>query len=176
MPTPGPPGMAVRFPVFQGIIARVPSLFPNFSTLVSANENPWDSERRGGSKSRAHFSPGGAGVESTAPNFVQPLRKRVAEMKHGFEFPFTASSPAPQMPRPKTRLSAKSVAEPNPCCHLDGQRCDCEPPLGQRGITGKISHVWIESQPLSTFYLHSSAQRGPNEATQSGLTLRSLDW
>jgi len=61
------------------------SLFPNFSTLVSANENPWDSERRGGCKSRAHFSPEGAGVESTAPNFVQPLRKRVADMKHGFE-------------------------------------------------------------------------------------------
>ena len=30
------------------------------------------------------FSPGGAGVESTAPNFVQ-ARKRVADMKHGFE-------------------------------------------------------------------------------------------
>src|SRR5690349_15534697 len=85
MPTPGPPGMAVRFPVFRGITARVPSLFPNFSTLVSANENPWDSERRGGCKSRAHFSPEDAGVESTAPNFVQPLRKRVADMKHGFE-------------------------------------------------------------------------------------------
>src|SRR2546425_13170852 len=84
MPTPGPPGMAVRFPVSQGI-ARVPSLFPNLSTLVSANENPGDSEQRGRRKSRAHFSPGGAGVESTAPNFVQPLRKRVADMKHGFE-------------------------------------------------------------------------------------------
>src|SRR5258705_7979390 len=36
-------------------------------------------------KSRAHFSPGGAGVESTAPNLFQPLRKRVADLKHGFE-------------------------------------------------------------------------------------------
>src|SRR6266850_4413811 len=39
----------------------------------------------GGRKSRAYFSPGGAGVESTAPNFQRPLRKRVADMKHGFE-------------------------------------------------------------------------------------------
>src|SRR5438093_5811717 len=37
-----------------------------------------------GCKSRPRFSPRG-GVESTAPNFVQPLRKRVADMKHGFE-------------------------------------------------------------------------------------------
>jgi hypothetical protein len=38
-----------------------------------------------GHKSRPRFSPGGAGVESTTPNVVQPLRKRAAEMKHGFE-------------------------------------------------------------------------------------------
>src|SRR5437667_12420590 len=41
----------------------------------------------GGRKSRAYFSPGGAGVESTAPNFQRPLRKRVADMKHGFVHP-----------------------------------------------------------------------------------------
>src|SRR5436309_15882189 len=39
----------------------------------------------GGRKSRPYFSPGGAGIESTARNFVQPLRKRVADRKHGFE-------------------------------------------------------------------------------------------
>src|SRR6266849_6263146 len=99
MPTPGPPGMAVRFPVSQGIIARVPSLFPNLSTLVSANEDAWDSERRGGRKSRAHFSPGGAGVESTAPNFVQPLRKRVADMKHGFESRWGHNQKSPRVTR-----------------------------------------------------------------------------
>src|SRR5438876_10381711 len=32
--------MAVRFPVSEGTIARVPSLFPSLSTLVSANEKP----------------------------------------------------------------------------------------------------------------------------------------
>ena len=46
------------------------------------NENSWDSERQG-CKSRAHFSAGGAGVESTAPNFVRPLRKRVADANTG---------------------------------------------------------------------------------------------
>src|SRR5947209_15440403 len=38
-----------------------------------------------GRKPRANFSPACAGVESTAPNLFQPLRKRVADMKHGFE-------------------------------------------------------------------------------------------
>ena len=34
MPTRGPPGMSVRFPVSQEIPARAPSLFPNLSALV----------------------------------------------------------------------------------------------------------------------------------------------
>src|SRR5437899_6442833 len=33
-------------------------------------------------KSRENFSPGAHGVWSTAPNFVRPLRKRVADCKH----------------------------------------------------------------------------------------------
>ncbi len=72
-------------PVSSGNRRSGSQLIPNLSTLVSGNENSWDSGRREGRKSLPRFSPGDAGVESTAPNFVQPLRKRVADMKHGFE-------------------------------------------------------------------------------------------
>jgi len=72
-------------PSFPGNRRSGFQLIPNLSTLVSGNENSWASERREGRRSLPRFSPGDAGVESTAPNFVQPLRKRVADMKHGFE-------------------------------------------------------------------------------------------
>src|SRR5206468_10959796 len=60
------------------------------------------------SKSRAHFSPRGRGVESTAPNFVRPLRKRVADVKHGFKScrPKEIAGEAPQLPKPTTATRA----------------------------------------------------------------------
>src|SRR5712664_4807797 len=80
-----PAGMSVRFPVSQEILTRVPSLFPNLSAWSWLMRTHGIQKWRGGRKSRAHFSPERTGVESTAPNFFQALRKRVADCKHGFE-------------------------------------------------------------------------------------------
>jgi hypothetical protein len=45
-----------------------------------------------------------------------------------------------------------------------------------RTIPIVMSVVIDPLEALSTFYLHSSPQMGPNEATQSDLTLRILGW
>src|SRR5260370_36197567 len=72
-------------PSFPGNSRSGSQLVPKPLSSGVADENSWISETATGRKSRAHFSPGGAGVESTGPNFLQPLRKRVADCEHGFE-------------------------------------------------------------------------------------------
>src|SRR5438132_10233092 len=66
-----------------------------------------------GRKPRANFSPACAGVESTAPNLFQPLRKRVADMKHGFESRWGHHEKTPGLTRFRAQLGDAVVKPGN---------------------------------------------------------------
>jgi hypothetical protein len=60
-------------------------LVPNLSVPASADEH-WEIQNGERAEITGAFQSRGAGVESSEPNFVQPLRQHVADMKHGFSY------------------------------------------------------------------------------------------